>query len=162
MRLFLALFAYATALTAANISVYMFGPWITPINSFLFIGFDLTMRDWLHTRIRPWQMAALIVFAGALTLVLAPNASMIAIASAVSFMFANAADWAVFAKMKGSWIRRANGSNAVGAAVDSFMFPLIAFGALLPHIVLLQFIAKIGGGAFWAYLFALTMRKAKA
>jgi hypothetical protein len=35
---------------------------------------------------------------------------------------------------------------------NSLVFPTLAFGALLPHIVLLQFIAKVAGGAIWAWL----------
>jgi uncharacterized PurR-regulated membrane protein YhhQ (DUF165 family) len=47
---------------------------------------------------------------------------------------------------------RANGSNMTGAAVDSLLFPTIAFGALMPHIVVMQFVAKVAGGALWAWL----------
>ena len=61
-------------------------------------------------------------------------------------------DWAAFARLRGSWLRRANGSNVAGAAVDSLLFPTIAFGALMPHIVALQFVAKVAGGALWAWL----------
>lgn len=68
------------------------------------------------------------------------------------FYAAALADWAVFTKVKGSWIRRANSSNVVGSAVDSVVFPTIAFGALLPHIVAMQFVAKVAGGAVWAYV----------
>ena len=41
-----------------------------------------------------------------------------------------------------------------GAAVDSLLFPTIAFGALMPQIVLAQFVAKVAGGAFWAWVLA--------
>ena len=61
-------------------------------------------------------------------------------------------DWGTFVKLKGSWLIRANGSNVAGAAVDSIIFPTIAFGALMPHIVAVQFIAKVAGGAIWAWL----------
>jgi len=61
-------------------------------------------------------------------------------------------DWATFAKLKGSWLFRANGSNVAGAAVDSLIFPTLAFGVLMPHIVAMQFVAKIAGGALWAYV----------
>ena len=44
------------------------------------------------------------------------------------------------------------GSNVVGAAVDSLIFPTLAFGALMPAIVLMQFAAKVAGGAMWATL----------
>jgi len=53
-----------------------------------------------------------------------------------------------------SWSVRANGSNVVGATVDSLVFPLLAFGAALPSIVAAQFVAKIVGGMVWALLIA--------
>jgi hypothetical protein len=36
--------------------------------------------------------------------------------------------------------------------VDSLLFPTIAFGALMPHIVAMQFVAKVAGGAVWTWL----------
>ena len=38
----------------------------------------------------------------------------------------------------------------VGAAVDSILFPTIAFGSFLPTIIALQFAAKVAGGALWS------------
>lgn len=143
---------YALAMVLANLSVAAFGPVVTPINAFLLIGLDLTLRDWLHVRLKSWQMLALIVATGVLTYLLNPAAGMIAVASSVSFTAAAIVDWGVFSKMKGSWIRRANGSNVAAATVDSMLFPTIAFGALLPHIVAMQFLAKVAGGVFWAWL----------
>ena len=99
-------------------------------------------------------MGALIAFTGALTFVLNPAAGQIAVASAVAFIAAALVDWATFVRLKGSWLRRANGSNLAGAAVDSLVFPTIAFGALMPGIVLAQFVAKVVGGALWAWLLA--------
>ena len=46
-----ALIAYAVAMTIANMLVATFGPSISPINAFLFIGFDLALRDWLQIRL---------------------------------------------------------------------------------------------------------------
>lgn len=147
-----ALIAYAVAMVAANLLVSTFGPSISPINAFLLIGLDLTLRDWLHVRLKTWQMGGLIVGTGALTYLLNPAAGMIAVASAVSFLVAALVDWAVFVKTTGSWIKRANISNSAGAAADSLLFPTIAFGALMPEIVALQFLAKIAGGAVWSFL----------
>ena len=152
MILVIALVAYASAMVVANLTVAAFGPWVTPINAFLLIGLDLALRDWLHVRLRMSQMAALIAVSGALTYMLNPAAGIIAIASASAFTLAAIADWSVFAAVKGSWLKRANASNVVGAAVDSLVFPTIAFGALLPHIVAMQFVAKVAGGALWAFL----------
>jgi uncharacterized PurR-regulated membrane protein YhhQ (DUF165 family) len=147
-----ALIAYAVAMVAANLLVATFGPAISPINAFLLIGLDLTLRDWLHVRLKTWQMGGLILGTGALTYLLNPAAGMIAVASAVSFLVAALVDWAVFVKTTGSWIKRANVSNTAGAAVDSLLFPTIAFGALMPEIVALQLVAKVSGGAVWSYV----------
>lgn len=149
--LYFAIAIYAAAMTAANLIVAAFGPWVSPINAFVLIGLDLALRDWLHMRLKVWQMGALIAATGMLTYVLNPAAGMIAIASAAAFTSAAVVDWSVFAKLRGSWLFRANGSNVAGAAVDSLIFPTIAFGALMPHIVLMQFAAKVAGGALWAW-----------
>ncbi len=157
-----AISAYAVAMTMANLSVAAFGPSVTPINAFVLIGLDLALRDWLHVRLKVWQMGALIAFTGALTLVLNPAAGKIAVASAVAFTAAAVVDWATFLRLRGSWLRRSNGSNVAGAAVDSLLFPTIAFGALMPHIVAMQFVAKVAGGALWALLLAKVQQRSDA
>lgn len=147
-----ALIVYAVAMTLANLLVLKFGPAVTPINAFILIGLDLTLRDWLHVRLRPWQMGALIAGAGLLTWLLNPAAQNIAIASAVAFMVSGLVDWLAFSKSAGSWASRSFKSNIAGAAVDSLIFPTLAFGALMPAIVAMQFVAKVAGGAAWAFL----------
>jgi uncharacterized PurR-regulated membrane protein YhhQ (DUF165 family) len=146
------IFIYAVAMTLANLSIATFGVWVSPINAFIFIGLDLALRDWLHVRLKMWQMGALIASTGLLTYALNPAAGMIAVASAVSFSLAAIVDWAVFTKITGSWFKRANVSNVAGAAVDSIAFPTIAFGVLMPEIIAMQFIAKVSGGSIWSYL----------
>lgn len=150
----LAIIVYLLSMTAANLLVSKFGPAISPVLAFFLIGMDLALRDWLHVRLRAIQMLTLIAASGLLTFVLNPAAGQIAVASACAFTLAALTDWSVFAKMPGSWLRRANASNIAGAAVDSLVFPTIAFGALMPHIVAMQFIAKVAGGAIWAWLLA--------
>jgi queuosine precursor transporter len=152
-----AILIYAAAMTVANLSVAAFGPAISPVNAFVLIGLDLALRDWLHVRLKAWQMLVLICTAGALTYILNPSAGKIAIASSSAFTAAALVDWLTFAKLSGSWLFRANGSNVAGAAVDSLIFPTLAFGALMPSIVLLQFVAKVAGGSLWAALFARTV-----
>lgn len=147
-----AILIYAAAMTLANLSVATWGPWVSPINAFVLIGLDLALRDWLHVRLKAWQMLALIIATGALTYLLNPAAGKIAIASSTAFTAAALVDWMTFARLRGTWLFRANGSNVAGAAVDSIIFPTLAFGALLPHIVLLQFAAKVCGGAIWAWV----------
>jgi uncharacterized PurR-regulated membrane protein YhhQ (DUF165 family) len=151
MSIAIAIFIYAAAMTAANLLVAALGPWVSPVNSFFLIGLDLALRDWLQVRLKIWQMGALIAGTSVLTYLLNPSAQHIAIASAAAFTAAALVDWTTFAKLRGSWLFRANGSNVAGAAVDSFVFPLLAFGALMPHIVALQFAAKVAGGAVWVW-----------
>lgn len=158
----IAAFFYVAAMLLANLLVSKFGPAISPVLAFLLIGFDLSMRDWLHVRLRAWQMVGLIGAAGALTYGLSPAAGMIAVASAAAFTSGALVDWAAFTRLRGSWLLRANGSNVAGAAVDSLIFPTLAFGALMPHIVLLQFVAKVAGGAIWATLMNHASKKVEA
>jgi uncharacterized PurR-regulated membrane protein YhhQ (DUF165 family) len=143
---------YVGAMLLANLLVSKFGPAISPVLAFFLIGFDLSMRDWLHIRLRAWQMVCLICVAGGLTYILNPAAGMIAVASAVAFTSAALVDWATFTRLRGTWLYRANGSNVAGAAVDSLIFPTLAFGALMPHIVAMQFVAKVAGGSLWAWV----------
>lgn len=142
---------YILSMTAANLLVAQFGPSISPVLAFFLIGLDLSLRDYLHERMQALQMLAMIATGGALTYLLNPAAGVIAVASAVAFTSAALVDWAVFARVPGAWMKRANASNVAGAAVDSLVFPTIAFGALLPHIVAMQFAAKVAGGAVWAW-----------
>ena len=150
---------YIATLVAANMAVAWFGPEIMPLIAFLFIGLDLTLRDSLHDRWRGkllWpRMLALIIVAGLVSYALNPASGAIAVASVVAFSLASLADAAVYQLLAGrSWSVRANGSNVVGATVDSLVFPLLAFGAALPSIVAAQFVAKIVGGMVWALLIA--------
>lgn len=154
-----AVFGFALAMTLANLSVAAFGPWVSPINALLLIGLDLALRDWLHVKLRTWQMGAMIVATGVVSYVLNPAAQQIALASSLSFAAAALADWLVFVRLPGSWFRRSAGSNVAGAAVDSALFPLLAFGALMPHIVLLQFVAKVAGGTVWAWVLSRGMAR---
>ena len=155
----IAILIYAAAMTLANLSVAAFGPAISPVNAFVLIGLDLALRDWLHVRLKAWQMGALIASTGLLTYTLNPVAGMIAVASACAFSAAALVDWATFARLRGSWLFRANGSNVAGAAVDSLIFQTMAFGVLMPNIVALQFVAKVAGGAVWAALLATTAQR---
>jgi uncharacterized PurR-regulated membrane protein YhhQ (DUF165 family) len=148
----IAIIAYAFAMTAANLLIVKFGVWMSPVNSFFLIGLTLVLRDWLHIRLKAWQMALLITASGGITYLLNPAAAQIAVASSVAFTLAALVDWAIFAKVTGTWFKRSNVSNVAGAAVDSVAFPTIAFGVLMPEIVLAQFASKIVGGFIWSYL----------
>lgn len=147
----IAIVLYVLSMTAANLLVAKFGPGISPVLAFFLIGLDLSLRDYLHEKLRAVQMLCMIVVGGLLTYVLNPAAGMIAIASAVAFTSAALVDWSVYVRTTGSWLKKANSSNVVGAAVDSLVFPTVAFGMLMPQIVISQFAAKVVGGAIWAW-----------
>jgi uncharacterized PurR-regulated membrane protein YhhQ (DUF165 family) len=167
--LILAIVIYAAAMTVANLSIAHFGPWVSPINAFLLIGLDLALRDWLHVRLKAWQMLSLIGASGALTYALNPSAQYIVIASAAAFTLAALVDWQAFIRLPGSWLQRSLGSNVVGAVVDTVTFSALAFVLLAPapkplevvaQIAALQFAAKVAGGSLWAWLLSRTMQRA--
>lgn len=144
---------YVLAICAANFSVHVFGPLVTPVNAFLFIGLDFVIRDKLHERIGILRMFCLIAIAGVISFAVNPATDMIAIASVAAFALAATADATVYqALIKKPWLVKSNGSNIASSAVDSVVFPLIAFGAFLPWVVAGQFIAKVFGGAIWSWL----------
>jgi hypothetical protein len=159
--------AYLGAIVAANLLVAAFGPAITVVNAFVFIGLDLTCRDRLHDA---WHgrwlipnMAVLIVAGGVISYAVNASAAQIAIASTVAFMLAAAADAVVYALLGDRpWMLRANGSNTVSSAVDSLVFPTIAFGAILPLTVLGLFLAKLAGGFIWSLILAVPVRRRAA
>lgn len=155
-----AVLIYAAAMTLANLLIAEFGKAVVPFNAFFLIGLDLALRDWLHTRLSRWQMLALIACAGLLTYMLNPAAGKFAVASACAFGAAALVDWLVFTYAKGSWQRRANVSNVAGAAVDSLVFPMLAFGSLSLSVGM--FAAKVAGGATWAWLLSRRSLRAPA
>jgi len=60
-------FLYLSAIVAANLLVVAFGPGMSILNAFLFIGFDLSTRDALHDRWRGrnlWPRMLLLVATG--------------------------------------------------------------------------------------------------
>lgn len=150
---------YVLVLVVANLVVASFGPAATSVVAFVLIGLDLTLRDRLHDQWsgrRLWpRMLALIMSAGVVSYLLNPASGAIAFASVAAFTLASLADAAAYQWLaKQAWVVRVNGSNVVGAAVDSLVFPLLAFGAILPSIMLAQFVAKVAGGMVWALIIA--------
>jgi uncharacterized PurR-regulated membrane protein YhhQ (DUF165 family) len=143
---------YATAIISANLLVAQFGPSITPINAFFLIGLDLALRNYLSFKMTKIQMASMIIGTGLLSYLVNPAAGMIALASGVAFTLAALADWVTFNTVQGQWMKRNLAGNSVGALIDSIVFPTIAFGSLMPLIVLAQFVAKVLGGSMWGYL----------
>jgi len=148
---------YIAALVSANLLVAWLGPWFSLINAFVLIGLDLSLRDKLHDLWEgdklPIKMGGLIATASVVSYAINPATGMIAFASLAAFSLSMVADTLVYQYLKNKdWMIRVNGSNIAGSAVDSIVFPTIAFGGLMLEIVLLQFIAKIGGGLIWSKL----------
>lgn len=148
---------YLAAIVLANLSAAFLGPRWTIVNAFLLIGLDLSCRDRLHElwhrRHLAAKMLTLIAAGSAITVALNASALQIAVASTVAFAAAALVDTALFTWL---WPRerlvRMNGSNLGAAAVDSLVFPTLAFGALMPAIVIGQFAAKVAGGFLWSLL----------
>ena len=147
-------FLYLVAIVAANITIMLFGPSWSIVNAFLFIGFNLTARDKLHDT---WQgkhlrrNMFLLIAAGAGISALF-GAGQIAIASFVAFALSETVD-AIMYQALGDRCKlvQVNGSNAVSAAVDSVVFPALAFGwPLMFGIMAGQFAAKVAGGFVWS------------
>ena len=146
---------YLAAILAANLLVTRFGPAVTVINAFLFIGLDLTTRDRLHDtwngRYLWLRMATLIAVGAALSYLINRDAGRIAMASLVAFAMAGATDTVMYhlLRHRPRW-QRINGSNIPAALVDSVMFPTLAFGEFIPLVVAGQFAAKVAGGWLWS------------
>ena len=159
MRVPILIVAYLFAIVAANLSVAAFGPRMVIVNAFMFIALDLTTRDHLHDAWRgrglAWKMGALIAAGSALSYALNAGAGRVALASLVAFAVSAALDGLAYTALGSRrQLVKVNGSNIVGAAADSLIFPSLAFGAFLPWVVLGQFVAKVVGGALWALVLA--------
>ena len=81
-------FLYLAAIIIANLSIVYFGPSVAILTAFLFIGLDLTTRDYLHEQWAGQQlwlkMFALIATGSILSWMLNYNAGTVALASFVS------------------------------------------------------------------------------
>ena len=157
---------YVCAIVAANLAVAHFGPRAMPAIAFLLIGLDLTLRDRIHDQWKGqhlWpRMCALIAVAGAVSYAVNPASGMIAVASVTAFSLASLADAGTYQLLaRRSWSTRANGSNIVGAAIDSLIFPILAFGAVAPAIVVAHLLAKVAGGMVWALVISRTAPQAR-
>jgi len=148
---------YIAALVAANLLVAWLGVWFSLVNAFVLIGLDLSLRDKLHDLWEgdnlPIKMGGLIATASIVSYAINPATGMIAFASLAAFSLSMVVDAFAYQYLKNKqWMIRVNGSNVAGSAVDSLVFPTIAFGGLMLEIVVLQFIAKVGGGFVWSHI----------
>lgn len=145
---------YLLAIVAANWIISVLGPTSSIYTAFALIGLVITTRDRLHDM---WgenlkrNMGALILAGSALSYLLGGSVQQIAVASGVAFLISESVDALVYTLLRErSWFERVNGSNVVSAAVDSVLFPMLAFGGFLPIVTLGQFAAKVFGGAIWS------------
>jgi hypothetical protein len=130
---------------------------VTVLNAFLFIGLDLSTRDHLHARWqgrRLWLRMLVLIGSGGLLAFLLGGSEQVALASCLAFIAASNVDALVYRALGNrTRLTQINGSNLVGASVDSLLFPLLAFGWPLSWaIVLGHILAKVVGGALWALL----------
>jgi len=158
---------YLLAIVLANLSVAYWGPISTPFNALVLVAFDLFSRDLLHDTWEChgrfglwWRMLLLIGTGGLLSWLLNSGAGRVAIASVVAFITAGLVDAVVYAWLKARGkdrLVRANGSNVLSAITDSLVFVGIAFGwPIIWWAALGQILAKICGGAIWAWIFVRT------
>ena len=154
---FILISLYLSSIVAANLIITEFGPKMSIITAFIFIGLDLTLRDYLH---ESWykkhlfiKMFLLILSGSFISWILNRNAEMIAIASCIAFLLAGLTDFIIYHLLiKKSKLVKINGSNVFSSGVDSLVFPTIAFGGFMPLIVLGQFTAKVLGGFIWSLI----------
>jgi queuosine precursor transporter len=142
------------AIVLANVLAATYGPTATIYNAFALIGLDLITRDrladfWGTTR---WaKMSALIATGAALSYIATPGAGRIAIASGVSFAAAEGSEAILYyALRRREWLERANVAATLAAAVDSVVFPTLAFGAFIWSVSFGQFCAKVAGAFVWS------------
>lgn len=150
---------FVAAVVVANLMLLWLGPWFSPFNAFFLIGLDLSLRDKIHEMWEGSQlwirMFIMISTGSVISILFNIDALMIGIASAVAFLLSGVADALVYHRLlKHPFLIKSNASNSVGALVDSIAFPLIAFGMIpgLFMIILLQFAAKVAGGAVWSFI----------
>jgi len=163
MRQPIVIVLYLSSVILANLLTALLGPWMSVVNAAAFIGLDIVLRDYLHDS---WKgrglapkMLCLISIGSFLSFVIQPQAGWIGLASLTAFFLAGITDtifynWAL--EKKWNWMARSNFSNILSSAVDSVVFPTMAFGTLLWEIVLLQFTLKFVGGILWSGILSKT------
>lgn len=149
---------FVVGITVANLIVSHFGAWITPYIAFVMIGFEFTLRDYIHEVLnsnKKLVMASIILTGGILTYLVNSAALWVAVASSVAFVCANIADYITYDYfLSTDYLIKANLSNFVSTAIDSVLFVTIAFGLSwsLLGIAAFQFAMKLVGGTVWSFI----------
>lgn len=87
-------------------------------------GFAFVARDYLHESGGKWWVLGCIAVGAAVSALMSPR---VALASAVAFMLAELADYAVYAPLRrAGYVRAAIASNVIGSIADTFLFLAIA------------------------------------
>lgn len=149
--------AYLLAIVVSNMAVAHFGQPALILTAWVLIPFDFVARDILHGRWkgrRLWpRMMLLLAVGGAITIALNTGAMRVALASVAAFglgVTINTILYQLFDALPR--FRRMTYSNAVVSAVDSLVFPLLAFGAVSVTLSLAQCLSKALGAVVWAYI----------
>lgn len=129
------------------------GPCLIPVwpglwapSAVLLAGFSLVLRDLVHHCLG-WRWALAAIFFGAVLSGFISEPSLV-IASVSAFLFAELADFAVYAPMKKRYPASAViASGLAGSVVDSAIFLSLAFGSI-------EFLAGQVLGKFWMSLLA--------
>jgi queuosine precursor transporter len=141
------------------------GPCLIPVlpgvlapSGVLVIGAALVLRDAVHRYMGPHAALAAICAGAALSAAIAPAA--LVMASTLAFLLGELADWAVYRPLHRRRLALAVMlSGAAGAAVDSAIFLVVAFGSL--DYVSGQIAGKLMASAL-AAVFILAARPARA
>lgn len=148
--------AYLAAIVIANLTLTRWGPSAIIPNAFFLIGLDLITRDrlsdfWGTTRWR--KMGLLIAVGGMLSYWVNRDAAQIAVASTISFAVAEGAEALAYHVLRRQrWADRAPRAALLGAAIDSIVFPTLAFGTFVFATSFAQFAAKLAGAVVWTWV----------
>lgn len=154
-NLYIMVFLYVSLFIVANLLVASFGPWITPFNALFIISADMVIRDRIQFNNGFFWSVSSCFVAGLSTVIINPDAGMIAIASMSSVIMAGVGSAIIFKFKSGCFYRKAFPANVAAAAIDSVAFPIIAFGHLMIDVTIVQFLAKTIG----AIIILLIMRR---
>lgn len=153
----IAVISYIGAAVLSNFIVLRYAQYGLIITALFIVPFDFVIRAYFHETWRGWQLffrlSVLILSASLITFALNHKTMMIAIASFCAFLLAHTSASAFYQLMrKHTYLIKVNGSDIIGAVVDSTVFQLIAFGALSSTISVTQVLLKVLGGFLWYWI----------
>jgi uncharacterized PurR-regulated membrane protein YhhQ (DUF165 family) len=153
--------AFLAAIIIANLTVTEYGAAAIIPNAFFLIGLDLITRDrladfWGTTK---WlKMTLLILAGGFINYWVNRHTATITEASVISFCAAEAVEATAYHILRHQrWTDRAPRAAIFGAAVDSIVFPTLAFGAFDLTTSFDQFIAKLAGALIWTWVISAVL-----